>query len=222
MADASDRDRAVADWLIGHLAGAQAAAKPGARISFMVSGGRSPAKVLAHMPRASDLDWGRIDVFASDERCVPVSHADSTEGMVRGVFADASVPLAYHGIGSDPTPERALEHWTSALSGLQWPAAAGLLGIGEDAHTASLFPDRSETTADGWVFAVPETAPHRHPRLTLGPRALRQVGPIALIVVGAAKHRALKAALAPDADLRTTPAAVLQSLEAVTIFQDVP
>ena len=218
VADPEARIAACADLLAGRLAAA-CKARAG-RVSFMVSGGRSPRAVLERVA-AAELPWDRIDVFASDERCVPTDHPDSTENMVRAAFAAVGTALTYHGIGPDPDPGPALAHWQARLQRLTWPVAAGFLGIGEDGHTASLFPHRAEVLdREGVAFAVPETAPHAHPRLTLGPRALMQADLVTLIVAEEAKTRALSAALAPGADPRDTPAALLQEMRRVIVFTD--
>jgi len=177
------------------------------RVSFMVSGGNTPRRVLP-LVLAADLDWGRIDVFASDERLVPVDHPDSTEGMVREVFAAAGKPLNYLGFGDDPAPDIALGHWEAALKSAAWPVAAGFIGIGEDAHFASLFPNRPEiTNPDLFAAAVPETPPHRQARLTLGRGAFARVERLTLVVAGEAKRRILQSSLAPAADPVNLPAA---------------
>ncbi|NPD21287.1 6-phosphogluconolactonase [Alterinioella nitratireducens] len=216
VADPEAGIAACANLLAGRLA---AACKAGAgRVSFMVSGGRTPRAVLERVA-AAELPWDRIDVFASDERCVPADHPDSTENMVRAAFAAAGTALTYHGIGSSSDTGPALAHWQARLQRLTWPVAAGFLGIGEDGHIASLFPHRAEVLdREGVAFAVPETAPHAHPRLTLGPRALMQADLVTLIIAGAAKRRALAAALAPDTAPIETPAALLRQMPRVVVF----
>ena len=78
--------------------------------------------------------------------------------------------------------------------------------MGDDGHTASLFPGRPEA-GDAAMFAahVPETPPHAHARLTLGPAALLACPSIVMVVAGADKRRMLARALEPDADPRTLP-----------------
>ncbi|MCR6660042.1 MAG: 6-phosphogluconolactonase [Asticcacaulis sp.] len=131
-------EKACSETLSAALATALTATK--GRVSFMVSGGNTPRRVLPQV-LAADIDWQRVDVFASDERLVPVDHPDSTEGMVRQLFSQAMKPLNYLGFGEDVTPEAALAAWKSALKTAAWPVAAGFIGIGEDAHYASLFPE---------------------------------------------------------------------------------
>jgi 6-phosphogluconolactonase len=185
------------------------------RISVMISGGRTPRDVLAQLLHA-DLDWARIELCASDERLVPVSDPASTEGMVRGLFAAAGQPLHYCSFGADPRPDIALATWQTALAAMRWPVALAFLGIGEDGHIASLFPGRAESGDQTlWAAAVPQTAPHPHPRLTLGARALCQADLITLVAAGPAKQAALRRALTPGTDPVQTPAALLQGTPAV-------
>jgi 6-phosphogluconolactonase len=189
---------------------------PQGRITFVVSGGRTPE---ALMPRllGSGLDWDRIDLFASDERLVSPDHPDSTEGMFRRLFAQANQPLHYHGPGD---AHGALATWKAAWARLARPAAA-FLGLGPDGHTASLFPGRPEAgDADLIMAAVPETAPHAHARLTLGVGALTQARRIVLVAQGAEKRRVLSAALSADADPRQLPVAWIARLDQTRIFSD--
>ncbi|MGN6208019.1 6-phosphogluconolactonase [Asticcacaulis sp.] len=177
------------------------------RISFMISGGNTPRRVLPRV-LAAELDWERIVVFASDERLVPVDHPDSTEGMVREIFAAAKKSLHYLGFGPSIAPVAALAFWEAALKSAAWPVSAGFIGIGEDAHFASLFPNRPEITdPDIFATAVPETAPHKHARLTLGRAAFSQVKLLTLVVSGETKRRVLEASLAKEADCKVLPAA---------------
>jgi len=189
------------------------------RVSFMVSGGNTPRRVLP-LVLAEVTDWDRVDVFASDERLVPVGHPDSTEGMVREVFAAAGRPLHYLGFGADTTPEVALPHWQDALKNV-WPVAAGLIGIGEDAHFASLFPKRPEIGEPQlFAAAVPETAPHKHPRLTLGRAAFAKCELLTLVATGSTKRRVLNLSRLDKADYMVLPVAVIGEIGRVIAFTD--
>jgi 6-phosphogluconolactonase len=195
------------------------AQRNGQRLGFMVSGGRSPRAVLKQVLAATDLDWGRITLCASDERLVPARDPASTEGMVREVFRAAAKPLDYCSFGSNLAPDAALAEWCEALQRMVWPVTVAFLGIGEDGHIASLFPDRPESgDADLWAAAVPATRPHLHPRLTLGARALLQAQTTVLIAAGAAKRAQITAAMSPGANPETLPATWLAKARALEIF----
>lgn len=197
------------------LAGAlrQALADRQGRVGLILSGGRTPRAVLPQLLAAPDIDWTRIEVAAGDERLVPSDHADSTEGMITAAFAAAGQPLCYRGFGPDTGPEAALDHWRRELALMPWPPAAAFLGMGEDGHTASLFPGRPEA-GDAALFAthVPETPPHAHARLTLGPAALMACPCIVLVATGAEKRAMLDHAMAPGADPRALPVAWIARL----------
>ena len=191
----------------------------GGRVGWVVPGGRTPRAVLPLVLARDDIDWDRLDVVASDERLVGVDDSASTEGLIRTIFAKAGRPLTYTGFGSDTDPDRALAQWRAGLAAMAWPPAVAFLGIGDDAHTASLFVGRAEA-GDPAVFAttVPETPPNVAPRLTLGLAAFAQCSSIVVLANTAAKVAQLQLALDPAADPIALPvAAVLRMPQTVVL-----
>ena len=191
-------------------------------VGLILSGGRTPRAMLPLL-LAHDLDWTRIEVAAGDERLVPPDHPDSTHGMIAAAFAAAGRPLTYRGFGPDPTPGPALAHWRRQIGAMPWPPTAAFLGMGEDGHTASLFPGRPEAgEADLFAAQVPETPPHAHARLTLGAAALLACRCIVMVVAGADKRTMLARAMEPHADPRTLPVTWIARLPQTAILCPAP
>lgn len=189
------------------------------RVSWVVPGGRTPRSILPLVLARTDIDWARVDTLASDERLVPVDDPASTEGMLRGLFADAGVPCYYMSFGSDLDPDMAVATWNSEIDRMAWPPAVAFLGVGDDSHTASIFPGRIEAR-DPKIFtaAVPETAPNVAPRLTLGLGAIAQCEVILMLANNATKVAQLELSMAADADPNVLPvAAVLRMPQAVVL-----
>jgi 6-phosphogluconolactonase len=168
--------------------------------SIALSGGRSPRPVLEALS-AADLDWSKLIVTLVDERWVAPDSADSNERLVRetllqGAAAQARfVPmktLAADAYAGQPAVE-------AAFAALPWPLDVILLGMGDDGHTASLFPEGQEL-AQGLesealtIAATPPVAPHQ--RLSLTARAILQSRHIFLQIGGAAKKAVYDRALA--------------------------
>lgn len=150
------------------------------RAVLAVSGGKSPIPVFAAL-RDAPLDWSHITIHLVDERCVPSTHADSNTALVRQhllqgaaaaarfvpLFDDADLPETF-----TPSTLDGLAHAASArIAPLGVPDVA-LLGMGEDGHTASLFPNapglEAALTQRGPIaWVCPSTAPHARLTLTL-------------------------------------------------------
>lgn len=167
-----------------------------------VSGGRSPVPFLQALA-AQDIAWQQVSVTLVDERVVAPDHADSNAGLVRehllqGKAAAASfLPLVQ--TGSDAQAELA-----AATAQWRTPDVA-VLGMGEDGHTASLFPNASNL-AEGLAAAnpaallvvVPPAAPHTRISMTLA--ELQRSGKLYLAIAGDSKRRVLDAAAAAVSD----------------------
>lgn len=170
------------------------------KASLVVSGGSTPIplfKALSKMP----LDWKNIWITLADERWVSPDHKDSNEALVRRHLltrraADAHFVSLWNEAGS---PEEGQAESGRALTAMPMPFDAVVLGMGEDAHTASLFPAAQElgealnAPADVLCLAlIPPVAPH--PRITLTKAALLSSNEIYLHITGPKKLAVLEAA----------------------------
>jgi 6-phosphogluconolactonase len=190
------------------------------RCSLVLSGGSTPRalhRLLASKYR-DQVPWPQLHLFWGDERFVPPDDLESNYRMARESLLDR-VPLPASNIHPMPTqslsPDAAARDYERTLraeAGSHWPAFdLLLLGLGEDGHTASLFPGSpalNETTR--WVVAA--TAPvEPFIRLTLTLPAIASAARIFVLVSGASKANALEHVLNPAADPQTYPAAALRS-----------
>lgn len=192
-----DAALSLADSVAKHLAERLLIAP---RASLVVSGGSTPLPFF-HALREKSLDWPRIDVLLADERWVPEDDADSNTRLVKdhllqGPASEARyLPLKQAG----DTPMAGLGEVNAALCELHLPLDVLILGMGDDGHTASLFPDAPElsraldTESSDLVAAMtPPSQAHRRITLTLG--ALACAGFTALHIRGDGKLAALQAA----------------------------
>ncbi len=177
----------------------------GARVAL--AGGRTPLgayQVLADMP----VDWARVTLIPTDERCVPVDDPASNEGALRRLFAGRPAAAAkLQGLRSlEPTLDR---HFDLVL-----------LGMGEDGHIASLFPggagveaalDLASSAAVFPVTPAPGAPPPAVPRLTLGLRCLLQTQRVILLLGGLRKREVLREVLADPARSHLPVAALFRA-----------
>ena len=167
---------------------------------WVLSGGSTPHATYVRL-RDAPVDWQRVHVFWGDERAVPATSPDSNQRAAREALLD-HVPIPpenVHPIDADASdPERAARSYEAVLRRhLGTPACADLvlLGLGADAHTASLFPDSPVLDASDRLVC-PAAAPTLAPRLTWTVPALRAAREILVLVLGAEKRVALQIALA--------------------------
>ncbi|OED47755.1 6-phosphogluconolactonase [Rhodobacteraceae bacterium (ex Bugula neritina AB1)] len=168
--------------------------------SFAVAGGTTPGLIFDDLC-AADIEWSRVHVMATDERWVAADTARSNAAMIHGRLlqnraAEAQF-LPFH------VPQREPEDVLAELESLvvpELPLSVLLLGMGEDMHTASLFPGAAgieralAADAPPLVVMRPDSQPEA--RISLTARVLDAAIAKHLVIFGDAKRRALEQALA--------------------------
>ena len=165
--------------------------------SLCVPGGTTPAPVF-EMLSASELDWSRVTVMLNDERWVDGQNPRSNSRLLhQHLLRDKAQAAQYLDLYTgDATPDEAVPALTAAVAPLL-PITVLLLGMGNDMHTASLFPSASETVLALAPDAAPVMAIHSvkdEPRITLTASALRGAINTHLLITGADKRAALERA----------------------------
>ena len=167
--------------------------------SLAVPGGTTPGAVFDALC-AADLDWDRVHVFPTDERWVAPDHPRSNGRLIaeRLITGRAAAALLLPLYAAAETPEAALPEIAARLQP-ELPISVLLLGMGEDMHTASLFPGavglEAALAPDAPALAVlrPETVPEA--RISLTAPVLDGAMSKHLVLYGAAKRAALDRAL---------------------------
>ncbi len=170
--------------------------------SLVVSGGRTPARLFEQL-RTRDIDWSRVCIALADERWVAPDHADSNERLVREtLLAERAAAARFLGLKNGaPTPDLGAVAAWETFARVPRPFDAVLLGMGEDGHTASLFPGSPNLAPALDPAAVPGCVAMRAPvapqaRLSLNLAALLDSRRIRLLIAGASKWRTYAAARA--------------------------
>lgn len=185
------------------------------RASIAVSGGSTPAPLYQALAQ-SPLDWQRTDITLTDERFVPADHADSNEAMLRRTLlsGEAShanfIPLTR----AIDTAEQAAQMSSDALGQMQLPMDLVILGMGNDMHTASLFPDAPELAdalnpAQNQRCLALHPASSEHARLSMSLNTLLNSREIVLLITGQDKQETLQQALKCDTIEKAPIAAIL-------------
>jgi 6-phosphogluconolactonase len=161
-----------------------------------LAGGNTPRGLyqqLAQLPAAQAPDWQRVQFFFGDERAVPADHPDSNYRMAReSLFGPLGIAeTQIHRIQGEAPPEQALADYRQRLQTLPqqqgWPCFdLILLGMGDDGHIASLFPDSALLAETEHSVCSAELA-ERGRRYSLSLPVLNQAQHLLLLVSGAGK-----------------------------------
>lgn len=223
MPDADAVALYAATWLLARAEAAE-------RFTFALSGGSTPKRlyeILAQAPFLDRFPWARTHVFFGDERFVPPDHLDSNYRMANEAML-SHVPIPPGQVHRWPTngdPADAARRYAGTLQshyGAETldPARplfdVQLLGLGEDGHTASLFPGVAALQkTSAWTASVVGAKPE--PRLTLTYPALNSSAAAVFLVAGKAKTAILTRVRAHDPAL---PASHVTSMGQVHWFID--
>jgi len=193
---------AAAAQILAKLIGDALAANPSAEASLVVSGGSTPGPCFDHLSDEA-LDWSRVTVLPSDERWVPADNPDSNERLIKNRLltglADQGKVLSFFRAGLDAS--QAPQVIEEDLAKLAQPFSAVLLGMGEDGHFASLFPDFDELQKaldpqGGTACTMVQTAGSPHLRISLTLSALLHCMHTVVLIFGEAKRSVFETALA--------------------------
>lgn len=198
---------------------ANAAIDESGRFAVALAGGSTPEatyELLATEEYANQIDWSNVHVFFGDERSVPPDDEDSNYRMANEALLSHVSPGSVHRMKGEMHPdEAAMEYEGELREFFETPGAPPefdliQLGIGDDGHTASLFPNTPALdVTDRWVAQNPvpklETV-----RITLTLPVLNAAKAVCFLVAGEGKAEPLKEVLEGDADPHDYPSKFVQ------------
>lgn len=181
----------------------------------LLSGGSTPRAVYQWLAEHGDmLDWHRVRLFFGDERPVPPDHADSNYRMAKEAMLDA---LDHYGvttyrIEAEWPPHEAAARYGATLKTMfpgDFPRFdLAYLGLGADAHTASLFPNTRAIYEEERWFVANEVQPDEW-RITATPPVINNARQIAFLVTGASKAEAVRQVLEAERLINIYPAQIV-------------
>jgi 6-phosphogluconolactonase len=190
------------------------------RATLALSGGNTPREAYALLAREPIVEWAKVSIFWIDERAVPPTDDRSNYRWTKATLLDSAGVPSEHVYrmraeapdldGAAREYERLIREWVEVdADGL--PAFdVAVLGIGEDGHTASLFPgDPAVDVVDRLVVPV-AAKEEREARLTVTPPILEHARHLFILAVGPAKREPLERAWATQGDVHRTPARVVR------------
>ena len=193
------------------------------RFKFCVSGGSTPKSVYQLLSK-SPIKWKMVDVFLGDERCVdPDSELSNSLMLKKSLLTNYGSKAFFYEIFSDlkADDEVIKKLFISKLlekCGTNPPSFdLTLLGLGDDGHTASLFPYQKNNNVDDFVIFNEGKGLKR---ISLTPYVLSASSNIVFLVSGASKQLALKRLLDEKEPTDRTPSKLIKSSKQISIFCD--
>jgi 6-phosphogluconolactonase len=196
--------------------------------SLALSGGNTPRGAYATLAQASGIDWSKVDIFWVDERAVPPGDDRSNYRWAKATLLDNARmdPAKVHRMPADASDlEAAAKSYEKTLRDHVAGDAEAVpvidvmvLGVGDDGHTASLFPgDRAVDVTDRSVVAV--GAQHGlEARLTLTRPVIQRSRLVLILVQGGEKRAALARAWAATGDVHETPSRLLRDCKGEVVW----
>lgn len=186
------------------------------QFKFVLAGGTTPEKVYRLLAK-SDADWSKWFIYHGDERCLPSDHMDRNSVMAANAFLN-EVAIPKNQIFDMPT-ELGTEESAAAYRSIieaAMPFDLVLLGMGEDGHTASLFPSHVQDEVNDVIHTVYFSPKPPAERITMSAKALSNTQNLFFLITGANKRDALKQ-WKEGADL---PVSTVNALKNLVIYLD--
>ncbi len=183
------------------------------RFAVALAGGSTPKATYEALARdyADKLDWGRVRAFFGDERTFPPDHVDSNYRMAHEALLSRVPVGGVHRMRGELPPAEAAAAYEEELREFFGPDESPsldlvLLGLGEDGHTASLFPETSALDVTDRLVVANPVLKLETTRLTLTIPVINAAKAVTFLVAGEGKAQALREVLEGDADPRAYPA----------------
>ncbi|MES1178162.1 MAG: 6-phosphogluconolactonase [Myxococcales bacterium] len=196
----------IATLAAQHIADAlKAAIDANGSASLALSGGTTPRAAYEALAKIVGIDWTRVDVYFGDERAVPPNHPDSNFLMAqRALFESVALPPGnIHRVMAEQPDRDAVARAYEGI--LPERFSVMILGIGEDGHTASLFPG-SPALNERTRRVLPVIGPKPPPqRFSVTPPVIEAAERLIMLATGAGKTDAVYRALREPLDIQTTP-----------------
>ena len=193
------------------------------RFQFCVSGGSTPKSVYKLLSER-DISWEKVDIFLGDERCVD-SESDLSNSLMlkNSLLTKYGSKAFFYEIFSDKkvddniSKNLLISNISEKCNGHPPSFDLTLLGLGDDGHTASLFPYQKDNNSDDLVIFNEGKGLKR---ISLTPRVLSASSKIIFLVSGTSKQLALKRLLDKNESEERTPSKLIKSINQISIFCD--
>jgi 6-phosphogluconolactonase len=193
------------------------------RFSVVLSGGSTPRRtyqLLASAEYRNRIAWPKVHIFFGDERCVPPTDAASNYRMAdEAMISHLPIPAQnVHRMAGEGDAAANASLYQSDLQTFfdeaEWPRFdLVLLGMGDDGHTASLFPGtRALSEAEAWVVANWVEKLNAY-RITFTPPAINHAANVLFLVTGPGKAKPLHQVLRGERDPQKLPAQLIQPID---------
>ncbi len=194
------------------------------RARIAISGGSTPKRMFALLadsgkPYSTEVPWEKLDLFWVDERCVPPTDSESNFKMTKEALLD-HVPLPsanVHRMQGETDPAQAAASYESdirntfKLEGAETPTFdLVLLGMGDDGHTASLFPHTEALHEEGLIVTANHVPQKDTWRITLTKPVINQGREVVFLIEGAAKAAVLAEVLLGPYDPEARPSQLIR------------
>ena len=193
------------------------------RFLVSLSGGSTPMKLYEKLANET-LDWSRVHFFWGDERCVPVDDPGNTYGSMRGILFNKIGTTNIHRVESELEPAQAAQAYAHTLNGFadapfDFPRFdLVLLGMGDDGHTASLFPGSLVDIETSTIAVTAQYQDRPANRVSLTPKVFNHAREVWFLVTSAGKAETLRNVIKGEKNLELLPAQRIQPTNGTLVW----